>query len=701
MSRASPPSATLLAFLFLTSPATASLALPTRSRELHHRPLHPLVAGLDECGVGTIAGPLIAAAVLLPDDFNSPVADCKSLSRNERQSAFEHLCGVPGFLWECGEVEAAEVDRLGPQAAAHAAMELAASRLARKVGNATSIFHLVDGESVPSGLDGEAIVRGDQSEASVAAASIVASVAHEAAMVALSQQHARWELNTNLGWPSRQHMRHILAHGPSGCHRASCFPFATRGGRRMAFHPDRATYSRVQRELRRARDGGAGKPADEEDIDAETAARRRRYSELLARMPSDGALSALRAGRRAGRRRSRTPLLSAIPDEPLVLRAMYRSTQQDEAATSDVEEVWLNPSAQTGADSRTIAESIQRGDVVVCVPRVATDAELKSLLDAGINACNGQAQWSATGRNRFSVSDPNAFSQETLFNCEEILLRVLDRVDHEMPSVYKLLFEPSEEWIERQPLNAMGIKVEVPPPDHLIESCSCLRDLYAAGELEWSEGEPAINVYTHAGGFGTHKDHMALTVLIPLTSPENGDFKGGGTGFWSKRDEEMGQFEMNRDGGPTAVIRPPLGTALIFGGDLSHAGMPVESGVRSVFVASFSTRTDASPPDRVHGLQFDPSMTALRSRNLEEIKPGGGVGVAVGEPPPEARVPGSTWAPGSSSSSEGAAPEEQAPAPPKRKSARERLLELTELKELGLVTDEEYEQRRAQILAQI
>ena len=208
-------------------------------------------------------------------------------------------------------------------------------------------------------------------------------------------------------------------------------------------------------------------------------------------------------------------------------------------------------------------------------------------------------------------------------------------------------------------------------------------------------------MYTHAGGFGTHKDHMALTVLIPLTSPENGDFKGGGTGFWSKRDEEMGQFEMNRDGGPTAVIRPPLGTALIFGGDLSHAGMPVESGVRSVFVASFSTRTDASPPDRVHGLQFDPSMTALRSRNLEEIKPGGGVGVAVGEPPPEARVPGSTWAPGSSSSSEGAAPEEQAPAPPKRKSARERLLELTELKELGLVTDEEYEQRRAQILAQI
>jgi hypothetical protein len=46
------------------------------------------------------------------------------------------------------------------------------------------------------------------------------------------------------------------------------------------------------------------------------------------------------------------------------------------------------------------------------------------------------------------------------------------------------------------------------------------------GELEWSEGEPAINVYTADGRFGAHKDHMALTVLIPLSSPA--DFTGGG-----------------------------------------------------------------------------------------------------------------------------------------------------------------------------
>ena len=55
------------------------------------------------------------------------------------------------------------------------------------------------------------------------------------------------------------------------------------------------------------------------------------------------------------------------------------------------------------------------------------------------------------------------------------------------------------------------------------------------------------------------------------------------------------------------VLAPPAGTALIFGGDVTHAGMPVETGLRSVFVASFSTRTDASNPGRCHGLQVGPT----------------------------------------------------------------------------------------------
>ena len=141
-----------------------------------------------------------------------------------------------------------------------------------------------------------------------------------------------------------------------------------------------------------------------------------------------------------------------------------------------------------------------------------------------------------------------------------------------------------------------------------------IADAIASGELEWSEGEPAINVYTEAGRFGPHKDHMGLTVLVPLTAPSK-DFEGGGTGFWSPQAGGGGGGDVNDDnkgaampvGDPTAILKPPLGSALVFGGDVTHAGMPVETGLRSVFVASFSTRTAASSEDRVYGLQSAPS----------------------------------------------------------------------------------------------
>ena len=108
-------------------------------------------------------------------------------------------------------------------------------------------------------------------------------------------------------------------------------------------------------------------------------------------------------------------------------------------------------------------------------------------------------------------------------------------------------------------------------------------------------------MYTTNGFFGAHKDHLALTVLIPLTPPA--DFTGGGTGFWAGNRETT----ENPDAPPTRVIAPPIGTALVFGGDVTHAGMPVDGGLRSVLVASFSTRTAASAEDRVQGLQCAPS----------------------------------------------------------------------------------------------
>ena len=275
------------------------------------------------------------------------------------------------------------------------------------------------------------------------------------------------------------------------------------------------------------------------------------------------------------------------------------SLMQQPAAGPAIQEVWLNRAAAGEASCH--GDSIRHGDVVVCMPEVASEAELQGLYDAGLTAVAGRRATSgapSTGRDRFAVADPTAFSPEVVAACEDILPRVLDRVDEQMPSVHEALFRPGEQWASRQPLNAQGEQPAEPPPEYLDDTRTRLRDLYEAGELEWSEGEPAINVYTTNGYFGAHKDHLALTMLLPLTSPSK-DFSGGGTGFW------MGNRETSEDpdGPPTKILRPELGTALVFGGDVTHAGMPVEDGTRAVFVASFSTRTAASAEDRVGGLR--------------------------------------------------------------------------------------------------
>lgn len=274
------------------------------------------------------------------------------------------------------------------------------------------------------------------------------------------------------------------------------------------------------------------------------------------------------------------------------------------AATPLQHEVyWLDEEVKKECKEEGIplGESIAEGEVVVCLPQVATPEECNTLFEAGLNAANKRGK-AARGRTRLSVSDPTAFeSSDIVVTCEEVLLRVLDYLDENISSIYTTLFEPGEHWCEWQPLNAQLEQPSVSPDD---TECDSLRELYMMGELEWSEGEPAINIYETNGYFGCHKDHLALTVLIPLTAPTS--FVGGGTGFWSGN-RDVGENPSTK---PTKVLKPPPGSALVFGGDVTHAGMPVMEGYRSVFVCSFSTKTSASPQDRLHGLIAPPTTSA-------------------------------------------------------------------------------------------
>jgi len=114
-----------------------------------------------------------------------------------------------------------------------------------------------------------------------------------------------------------------------------------------------------------------------------------------------------------------------------------------------------------------------------------------------------------------------------------------------------------------------------------------IAQLMADNQLKYSSREPAINVYSSGGEFLPHKDSQSITVLIPLSSPD--DFVGGGTSFWSQ-DSRGHRVEE-----PSVILRPPAGTAMLFGGCVTHAGVPVESGKRVVFVASFSNAKSDQP----------------------------------------------------------------------------------------------------------
>ena len=106
--------------------------------------------------------------------------------------------------------------------------------------------------------------------------------------------------------------------------------------------------------------------------------------------------------------------------------------------------------------------------------------------------------------------------------------------------------------------------------------------------FRFSGEEPMLNRYIPGGNFDAHQDGHALTVLVPLSTPDV-DFEGGGTAFWSER--TIGTDSKSAHSFPPSLVcRPKAGTALFWRGHLTHAGLPVTKGLRHVFVASFNLR---------------------------------------------------------------------------------------------------------------
>ncbi len=180
-----------------------------------------LIAGVDEAGRGPLAGPVVAAAVILPQDHSiTGLTDSKKLSAKRRQS-LEIDIKQQAVAWAVAEVDCRQIDRINILQAAMLAMCNALCELEREPD-----LVLVDGNRVPD-YDRSpirAIVGGDATESCISAASILAKEHRDRLMLDLHQQYPQYEFDRHKGYPTKLHLEKLRLHGVCPEHRRSFKP---------------------------------------------------------------------------------------------------------------------------------------------------------------------------------------------------------------------------------------------------------------------------------------------------------------------------------------------------------------------------------------------------------------------------------------------------------------------------------------------
>jgi ribonuclease HII len=180
------------------------------------------LAGVDEVGRGPLIGPVVTAAVILDPDKPIPgLADSKALSAKRRQALAEQVreCAL---AWSLGRAEPAEIDELNIYHATMLAMQRAVAGLAM-----APEAVLVDGNRAPEfQCPAQAVVKGDGRIPAISAASILAKVARDSEMLALHERSPQYGFDRHKGYPTREHLAALKAHGVLAEHRRSFAPVA-------------------------------------------------------------------------------------------------------------------------------------------------------------------------------------------------------------------------------------------------------------------------------------------------------------------------------------------------------------------------------------------------------------------------------------------------------------------------------------------
>ncbi len=193
------------------------------------------VAGIDEAGRGPLAGPVVAAAVVLPAGFSHEIlTDSKVLLPAVRAALFVELTTNPAIDWAFAVVDSAEIDRLNILRATHEAMRRAFAALPSRPEHV-----LIDGRPVhPFPVEHTAIIDGDAISLSIAAASIIAKVTRDRLMEEWHALYPLYGFAQHKGYATPDHLAILARDGPCPIHRYSFspvaqprFPFAVRGRR--------------------------------------------------------------------------------------------------------------------------------------------------------------------------------------------------------------------------------------------------------------------------------------------------------------------------------------------------------------------------------------------------------------------------------------------------------------------------------------
>ncbi len=181
-------------------------------------------AGVDEVGRGPLAGPVIAAAVIL--DAKYPIqglADSKVLSEKKREMLFPEIC-EKAISWSLGRAEVEEIDAINILQASLLAMQRAVESL-----SVQPQLALIDGNRCPVlKCRSQAIVKGDSRVKEIAAASIIAKVSRDREMLQLHAAFPQYGLDAHKGYPTKKHIAALDAHGISVIHRRSFGPVKQR-----------------------------------------------------------------------------------------------------------------------------------------------------------------------------------------------------------------------------------------------------------------------------------------------------------------------------------------------------------------------------------------------------------------------------------------------------------------------------------------